>query len=402
MTFARLTLTFLTGLLLAAAPAFAQPSTIEISFYVLTDASGEPAVDAEDVEDYFRAAQSAALRLPDGPTLIRCDEPFTVVDGGGLDDFTSGQASGFASGISEPGGFNIFLGAGIQGRGRCDFQQFAGLFVEVADPECDVEDLVAGYVAYRITTTPRGLTEATCDPIGTPDPEASPSTTVSVRARTLGSNGRAQFVVQQMATDAVGEGNRVVAEAGPFTVQSREFGRYNARFAATVPVERYRIRYINDDGGERDLEVRSIDVDGERFVTTSVSTYSTGTFDRETRCAPGFKLSSVLNCNGYFQYSIDSDDVVSSRSNGGLNGDLSFAVFPNPSSAAVSVRLPVSDSEESVALEVFDAAGQRVLTRLGVEFGSTVELGESLPAGTYTLQARGGDYFETTRFVRLR
>jgi hypothetical protein len=61
----------------------------------------------------------------------------------------------------------------------------------------------------------------------------------------------------------------------------------------------------NDDGyTDFNLQVDYVEVDGYRFESEDPSTWSNGTWDSGSGCAPGNKQSEFLHCNGGFFYEL--------------------------------------------------------------------------------------------------
>lgn len=80
---------------------------------------------------------------------------------------------------------------------------------------------------------------------------------------------------------------------------------------ASLKPEDIRVRFINDytdpvSKASRNVKIDFITINGVRYDSEDASTYSTGTWsigsDGNGSCAPGFKKSAWLHCNGYFQY----------------------------------------------------------------------------------------------------
>jgi hypothetical protein len=69
-----------------------------------------------------------------------------------------------------------------------------------------------------------------------------------------------------------------------------------------------RVAFTNDAHipgiGDRNLIVNKIVVDGDTYQTESPKVYSKGVWRQSDGCAPGFKESQKLSCNGYFLYFI--------------------------------------------------------------------------------------------------
>ncbi|MEM6799090.1 MAG: carbohydrate-binding domain-containing protein, partial [Planctomycetota bacterium] len=87
---------------------------------------------------------------------------------------------------------------------------------------------------------------------------------------------------------------------------TRQFLNFNYTHPTAVTADRIRVAFLNDGitstGADKNLRVDRISVDGEIFETQAGDVFSTGTWDSVNGCAPGFKASEFLNCNGYFQF----------------------------------------------------------------------------------------------------
>jgi hypothetical protein len=74
----------------------------------------------------------------------------------------------------------------------------------------------------------------------------------------------------------------------------------------TVNIEDVRVAFVNDGrtaaNEDKNVRIDSITIDNDVYQTEDSSTYSTGTYSRETGCAPGNKRSEWLHCNGYVQF----------------------------------------------------------------------------------------------------
>ncbi|NTU73034.1 hypothetical protein HGB07_02560, partial [Candidatus Roizmanbacteria bacterium] len=84
------------------------------------------------------------------------------------------------------------------------------------------------------------------------------------------------------------------------------FAQYQYESPTKVSINDVRIEYGNDKkselGGDRNLRVNKVDIDGAVYYTQSSSVLSSGSWSNENGCEPGFKRSEWLNCNGYFQF----------------------------------------------------------------------------------------------------
>lgn len=68
-----------------------------------------------------------------------------------------------------------------------------------------------------------------------------------------------------------------------------------------VLIEQLRVAFTNNSP-ERDADIDYIVVDGTQFQTESAEVYSSGVWDADTGCAPGFKQSETIACNGWVEF----------------------------------------------------------------------------------------------------
>jgi len=89
-----------------------------------------------------------------------------------------------------------------------------------------------------------------------------------------------------------------------FTVTGA-FADYVYTHPFAVDGEQIKVRLPNDyfvPPQDRNLRVDKMTINGRVYQTEANNTLSTGTLTSDTGCAPGFKLSEWLHCNGYFHY----------------------------------------------------------------------------------------------------
>ena len=66
------------------------------------------------------------------------------------------------------------------------------------------------------------------------------------------------------------------------------------------------VAFINDgsdNGSDRNARIVSVGIDGHVYPTVHPNVLSTGTWEHDTGCAPGYKQSSWLHCAGHFDFS---------------------------------------------------------------------------------------------------
>jgi hypothetical protein len=84
---------------------------------------------------------------------------------------------------------------------------------------------------------------------------------------------------------------------------------YNFNVPTSATIGDFKVVFTNDYSSsangtyvDRDLRVDSVSFKGITYRSDAAATYSTGTWTSSTGCAPGYKASVWLHCNGYFQY----------------------------------------------------------------------------------------------------
>jgi lysophospholipase L1-like esterase len=76
------------------------------------------------------------------------------------------------------------------------------------------------------------------------------------------------------------------------------------------------------DNGDRNLEIDYVELGAERFESEASSTFSQGAWTSATGCAPGFKYSQKLWCNGFFRYAPSNDvEVLGVRARGDVGSE---------------------------------------------------------------------------------
>jgi hypothetical protein len=114
----------------------------------------------------------------------------------------------------------------------------------------------------------------------------------------------------------------------------RNFLTYNYTHPTVTTLDQVRVAFSNEGntagGLDRNLVVDAIMFNGQRYETEAAATYSTGSYDSVTGCAPGNKQIETLHCFGpggaaaYFQYA------------GGPSSFLAAPAAPSKSSIAAS------------------------------------------------------------------
>src|SRR5262249_22996870 len=88
---------------------------------------------------------------------------------------------------------------------------------------------------------------------------------------------------------------------------SRSFETFTYTHPTDVTIDRIRVALVNDGttptGGDRNLYVDGVTIDGVKFESEAPDVYSTGTWDPATNSlVPGFRQTEALHYDGYFQY----------------------------------------------------------------------------------------------------
>lgn len=88
-------------------------------------------------------------------------------------------------------------------------------------------------------------------------------------------------------------------------VRTGNYHEYRYATPDRLYISNLRVAYTNDSkhlGKQMSLRVDRINLDGVDYYSNDPSTFSTGTWDKQSGCSPGFKQSRQLHCNGYFRY----------------------------------------------------------------------------------------------------
>jgi len=87
---------------------------------------------------------------------------------------------------------------------------------------------------------------------------------------------------------------------------NRQFITFRYTHTESLSIDRLSIAFTNDGstatGADRNLRVDNLTLDDVTFETEDAATFSTGTWDTASGCAPGYKQSEALHCNGEFRF----------------------------------------------------------------------------------------------------
>lgn len=96
--------------------------------------------------------------------------------------------------------------------------------------------------------------------------------------------------------------------------ESRVFETLSYTHTSPVSIDQIRVSFNNNGvasgGGDRNLTVDKLTLDGQVFETEAPSVFSVGTAVFGVGCTSGFIQSETLWCNGYFEYSQPSGSVI--------------------------------------------------------------------------------------------
>ena len=95
---------------------------------------------------------------------------------------------------------------------------------------------------------------------------------------------------------------------------NRVFETFSYTHTGPVTVDQIRVAFTNNgvaaDGGDRNLTVDKISLDGTEYQTESPSVFSVGTALPGIGCTSGFIQSETLWCDGYFEFSEPTGSVI--------------------------------------------------------------------------------------------
>ncbi|MEN1681219.1 MAG: PQQ-dependent sugar dehydrogenase [Planctomycetota bacterium] len=88
---------------------------------------------------------------------------------------------------------------------------------------------------------------------------------------------------------------------------ARQFIDFRYRHSEFVTADRVQVAFTNDGafanlGEDLNLRVDGVTIDGVKFESEAATTRSTGTWTSDVGCAPGFKQSELLHCNGALDF----------------------------------------------------------------------------------------------------
>lgn len=100
---------------------------------------------------------------------------------------------------------------------------------------------------------------------------------------------------------------------------ARQFVSYAYDAPSHVSVDDVRVIFANDGLAnlqDRNLKVDRLVVGGIAYQAESATTFSTGSYDSSTGCAPGNKSTETLHCDGYLQFSGTRIEIRAAGSTG--------------------------------------------------------------------------------------
>lgn len=142
----------------------------------------------------------------------------------------------------------------------------------------------------------------------TPTPTKIPPTATPVVSTTkiviyaAGTSGGGAYPSMQLKIKGNTVGNFINIQGNPAT---RTFQPYTYTYPQVLNRSDIRVAFTNDyrdKKGDRNLYIDRILLNTTTYQTEASTTYSTGTYSSSSGCAPGYKLSEALHCNGYFQF----------------------------------------------------------------------------------------------------
>lgn len=162
------------------------------------------------------------------------------------------------------------------------------------------------------------------------DPPAGPGSELVVRA--IGQTGEERLAI---VIDGV-EVDRVTTRrsTGSFW-SSTDWQELRYRHPSALAASQVRLVFANNgisaDGGDRNVRVDHIRIDGQVFETEGPEVVSSGSWGRGARCSTGSFGNDNLACNGYIQYHGD-------RPSAGSTHELDVAFVPAQSPPPVGAR----------------------------------------------------------------
>ncbi len=138
------------------------------------------------------------------------------------------------------------------------------------------------------------------------NPDSTITSSVTVRAKSLGPVCCAEFKVQLMSNSTFEEGvTNPIIEESDSTLTTEEWEEYTFEFKEDVSFDRFRIVFDNNQANQ-DLEVDYIKIKDFQFEAEDSSTYAVGVWNG-VNCSGGFRASQILTCKGYFHFNVKTD-----------------------------------------------------------------------------------------------
>ncbi|MCG8449824.1 MAG: hypothetical protein MI725_09630, partial [Pirellulales bacterium] len=92
---------------------------------------------------------------------------------------------------------------------------------------------------------------------------------------------------------------------------NRVFQSYSYVHPTPLTLDQIRVAFTNNGvstgGGDINLRVDKIVLNGVSYETEAPTTFSTGTWDPVNGCSPGAKVSEWMHCDGYFEYGLPAN-----------------------------------------------------------------------------------------------
>jgi len=90
---------------------------------------------------------------------------------------------------------------------------------------------------------------------------------------------------------------------------SGQYETINFIYPNILDIQQLRFEFTNDASNsskteDRNLQIKSVTINGQTYDTLSPDTLSVGSWNSQTSCNPGFKKSNTLQCNGYFVFDL--------------------------------------------------------------------------------------------------
>ena len=183
---------------------------------------------------------------------------------------------------------------------------------------------------------------------------AGPQTTIAIHAA-----GRTNTETMELRIDGV-LAERWTNVAGDS--RNREFATYSYTAPGKVTASQVQVAFTNDDNANRDLLIDRVELDRVAYQSEAPSTYSTGTWAAGSGCAPGYKGSEWLHCNGYLAFDMPATEksITSPVADQSIREDNAepLRAYPNPATDWLTV-----EGTEDYRVTVYDVSGRMVLER---------------------------------------